>query len=356
MARPLIASIARAGRRWRDPEYEPRRDAVAATLELENRFTEEALAFAINQQMSELEERALSEWLPTREPAASDRTVGVIHPGNVPLAGLQDLIAVLGCGHGYLGRASRRASILLPRWLREVAVEYAERAEEELPARTTDELDELFAEADTLLATGSDETAATVRRRCEETGIPADRRLIRGHSYGVAVVDGGETEEEREGLAEDAFLHEGRGCRNVALIFAPAGLDPDPYFDAFGHFRHVYPPHPETEGALEMPRALLEAVDAPRAWGPGLLVSRGEPEVQGPAHVRWVPYEEPGEVSEEIRGRGRRVQLVVARGDLADRLDLEVPIVRPGTAQRPPLGWCPDGVDTLGWLQSLAGP
>lgn len=225
--------------------------------------------------------------------------------------------------------------------------------EPDLPIAFTDSVDTLVERAEAVVATGRDETVGELEERCEARGIGAERRLLRGHSYGLAVIDGEESEEEREGLAEDAFLHEGRGCRNVALVFAPVGLDPDPYFETFGHFRHVFPPHPETDGALEMARAFLEATDTPRAWGPGILISRGEPEVQGPGHLRWVEYEEESAPQTYVRSRAEEIQLVVARPDLAERLDVPVSICGPGEAQRPSLGWCPDGVDTAAWLAAL---
>lgn len=348
----ILASIARTAGRWRDPDHPGRRRAVAETLELENRFTEEAIAFAVNQQMHVMREEALRDWLGGAVAVGGEgpsvRSVGVLHPGNVPLAGLQDLVAVLGTGYRYVGRLSRRSSILEAAFLADLGEEHGG-----LPARLVEETDALLAGADALVATGTDRTVARMREACEEHGISPERRLLRGHSYAVAVLDGGESEGEREGLAEDALLHEGAGCRNVALIFAPEGLDPDPYLESLGHFRGVFPPHERTEGALEVPRAMLEAVDAPRAWGPGLLVSRGEPEAQGPAHIRWVPYEELGAVEGWIDDRTETVQLVVARPAVDDRLDLELPVVAPGEAQRPPLGWAPDGVDTARWLAAL---
>ena len=51
----LANAIAEIAAKWIDPEYPLRRSVVEETLDLENRFTEEAMAFAINQQMALLD-------------------------------------------------------------------------------------------------------------------------------------------------------------------------------------------------------------------------------------------------------------------------------------------------------------
>ncbi|ARA92626.1 hypothetical protein AWN76_005225 [Rhodothermaceae bacterium RA] len=343
------AAVVEVASRWQDPDHPRRADAVAATLAAPNRFTAEAVAFAVNQQMSLLTPEALTAWA-SGTWAAAPLTVGVLNAGNVPLAGLQDALAVLLAGHHYLGTVSSKSPALLPAFLAEVREHLPV-----LPVRFV-EAATLFAEAEAVIATGSDETADRVAAQCEAHGIPPARRLLRGHRFGVAVIDGQESDDEREMLAEDALLHEGYGCRNVALIWAPAGLAPDPYLDAFAAFRSVFPVHPDLPGALRMQQAFLEATGQPHAYGEGLefLLSRGAPEPQRPGHIRWVEYEDLDEVNRWLHEHAGRIQIVVARDGLRARLAAGDRLEPLGMAQRPALDWRPDGVDTMAFLAQLS--
>ncbi len=344
----IIDAIARAAASWQDPDYGPRAEAVAQTLEAPNRFTEEAVAFAVNQQMNLLTPEAMKTWIKGRRATAS-RLVGVLNAGNIPLVGLQDFLAVVLTGHQYLGSVSSKSPVLLPAFVAEV-----QQCAADLPASFAP-VEDVFAGAEALIATGSDETRAWAARACEEHGLPAERCLLRGRRYAVAVVDGKETEAEWDSLAEDALLHEGYGCRNVALIWAPRDLPPDAYLESMAAFRGVFPPHPGTPGALKMQQAFLAALDAPHAYGEGLefLLSRGEADVQGPGHLRWVEYEDLDEVAAWLDRHTEALQLVVARSEVAGRLPGTVPVEPPGLAQRPALDWRPDGVDTVDFLCSL---
>ncbi len=329
---------------WKDPEHPARREAVGHTLRASNRFTEEAVAFAVNQQMELVTEAGLAEWLGT-DPVGEPLHVGVIEAGNVPMAGLQDYLAVVGVGHRFVGAVSARSPWLLTAFAEEVE-------ERGGPRALFADYEDIVEIVDALIASGTDETIQALGLACEEADILA---LLRGNKYSVAVLDGSESEDERLGLAEDALLHEGLGCRNVALIFAPDGLDADPYFEALSVFRGTFPAHPSTSGSLKMQQAFLAAVNAPHAYGEGLvyLVSRGDAEVQSPAHIRWVPYQDLAEVQAWITDHCGELQLVAARRAVSEKLVTSVETVVLGDAQRPTLDWTPDGRDTIGFLRGL---
>ena len=358
--RELVGAVAAAADSWMHPDYDPRQVAVEETLEAPNAFTEEAVAFAVNQQMSLLTEEALEAWIGARS-ASSPCTVGVLNAGNIPLVGLQDFLAVVLTGHRYLGSVSSKSPALLPafvadlcRFAPDIAVNFSP-------------LPELLARADALIATGSDETISWLRdgargpapddTQDETTGkahdiLPA-RCLFRGHSFAVGVLDGKERADTYERLAEDVLLHEGFGCRNIAVMWVPRSLAPDGLLEAMARFRGVFPAHDRTAGRLAMQRALLEAVDASHAYGEGLefLVSRGEPEVQSPGHLRWAEYDDIADVNAWL---GKQpVQLIVATPQVQKRLKFGGILLAPGEAQRPALDWRPDGIDTLDFLSGL---
>jgi len=335
----MIEAVARAAMRWRIPEHELRQKAVRATLQAPNRFTPEALDFAINQQMGLLEGSRLRTWIGGRQ-VQSPCVVGVLCAGNVPFAGLQDLLAVTGGGHRYLGAVSRKSPVLLPAFAAEAGLDARFVAPEEV-----------WQGAEAIIVTGTDATCAWAQTCAIQRGLSPNRCLLRGHRYSVAILDGQENDREKAQLAEDVLLHEGLGCRNVAIIWAPAGCQPDPYVEYFKYFRETFPTHPDTSAVLEVQQSLLEALAWPYVSGEakGYLLSRGPPEPQGPGHVRWVSYTDLGTVEAWLTAHKNELQCVFARESLTTAVSTETL----GSAQRPALDWRPDGQDITAFLTSL---
>lgn len=349
----LSNAIAKVAQNWIEPTYPQRRSVVEDTLVLGNRFTEEAMSFAINQQMSLLDADSMLAWVGGRH-VSDAQVIGVLNAGNIPLVGLQDWLAVMLTGAGYRGVLSSKSPFFLPAFALDVVDLY--------PDLDMDfvEYDALFDQVDAVIASGSDETIAAVRERCVAEDLSEHQCLLRGHRLSIALLSGKETTAEREHLAEDVLLHEGMGCRNVSIIWAPENVSPDPYLDAFAAFRAVFPVHPRTPGSLKMKQAFLAAVDTPHAYSEGMefLVSKGEPEQQEPGHVRWAEYRTEEELVGWIKEHKNEIQLVLASTHTINRFnnitELDIPDVLPlGDAQRPSLDWCADGIDTIAFLGAL---
>ena len=342
-AESIIRAISSVAERWLDPDDEIRQDALERTLEADYRFTEASVNFAINQQMSLLTPEALAAWQSTLGWTPGER-VAVLNPGNIPFVELQDLVAVLLSGRTWAGTVSSRSPALLPAFASDLL--------EVLPETPADIVDweDAIAGADLLIASGSNETMDIVRVAASEEGIPQSRCWVRGHRFSVAVLNGQESQDDLVDLAEDALLHEGLGCRNVSIVFAPESMRIDPVLDAMAAFRGMFEAHERTVGQLKMQQALLQAVGQPHAWADGhqFLISRGEAEAQGPAHIRWVPYGRREEAESWILAHAQELQGVFSTMNLAS---LPVTVEPLGNAQRPGLTWCPDGrshVDFLG--------
>jgi len=341
----IIESVAND---WLDIDHGVRIDAEEETLTAPNRFTKEALVFAINQQMSLLTTDPLQKWAFGLQ-APVTKTVGVLNPGNIPFVGLQDFLGVLLSGHRYVGSVSSRSPALLPSF--SMALQKRGLGREVL---FTD-FDILISEADAIVASGTDETMSTVRQQAHNAGVNNGRLLLRGHRYSIAVLGGRETEDEMDRLAEDILLHEGLGCRSVALLWAPGGTDLDPLLDAMAAFRATFPSHPESTGALRMQRAFLEAVDQPHAFAEGLefLFSKGEPDILTPLHIRLAEYSDVQQVNDWILDHRQEIQLVVSSASVTEILSEEITTTRFGYAQRPELGWDQDGKNLADFLTGI---
>ncbi len=354
MKRGVEEVIATCARAWVDIDHPARVEAVEATLDLDShRFTDEAMAFAVNRTMHVFSDReALQSWGDQLAGLGQGRVLAVLNPGHIPLVEVQDLVAGLLAGFAWRGTVSSRSPLLLPAFLDELLHAFGGHS---LVDAAVGSFDDVVHGADLLVASGSDSTIADVAARAEAAGLDREHCWLRGHRFSVTILDGAESQEELLDAAEDMLLYEGQGCRSAAIVFAPESLSPDGLLEAMAAFRGTFPVHPRTSGSLTMQKGFLAALDRPHAWGdgPSFLLSRGDAEEQGPGHVRWVSYEHPDAVSAWVRAQRDGLQSVYVREERQSvwsrrcGLDTE----RLGTAQRPPLTWSPDGMSHKEFFQ-----
>ncbi|PIQ63244.1 MAG: hypothetical protein COV99_04190 [Bacteroidetes bacterium CG12_big_fil_rev_8_21_14_0_65_60_17] len=346
--------LSACAREWVDVDHPVRVAAVEATLDLDtHRFTEEAVAFAINRSMDTLRDvDVLRSWCRQLKGLGNGRRLAVLNPGHIPLVELQDLVAAVLAGFTWRGTVSSRSPWLLPSFLDELLHTFGGSSCMDAAVAS---VEDVLQEADLLIASGSDETMDIISGKAADAGIPRERCWLRGHRFSVAVLDGAESSDELVAASEDMLLHEGLGCRSAAIVFVPEDQSPDALLEALAVFRGTFPVHPKTSGALVMQKGFLAALDQPHAWGdgPSFLLSCGEAEEQGPGHIRWVPYGHPEEVSSWISGHRERLQSVYVREERLDtwseRCGMQVEQL--GSAQRPPLSWCPDGMSHKEFFQ-----
>jgi hypothetical protein len=306
---------------------------VDETLDAPNRWTEEALAHVLNRRMQSITVEAVDDWLGSvpDEPA---QTVAIRFGTAGPVDGMRMALAAWARGHTTVGVCPEASPALLPA--------FAEDLSEALPsldASFGDEAEALAA-ADCLLARpDGPEDADALREACDHHGLSSAHRLLQGPVYSVGMVDGHETDDERERLAEDMLLLDGTGRRRLAILWAPEGLSPDAYLQSMAHFRGLYPAHPDTPGTLQMQQAFLEAQDQSHAYAEDLqfLVSRGEPARQKSAHVRWVEYTDREEVEAWLDEQGDDVAALIARRHLHDQVSPTSLLRTPGGVHVPPL-------------------
>ena len=342
----IVEAVAGAADKWREPTFGARVTAIEETLTLPNTFTAEAIEFAVDQLMAELTREKLTNWVGGRR-AINPSTVAVLGAGNIPLVEFQDWLAVTLVGHRFVGALSSRSNRLLPAFAATAGLGDVTRITV---------FDEALAQADVLVGTGATETTATLRERAIVAGLSAEQLLLRGSGFGVSVLTGSESSDDLLDLAEDCLLHEGRGCRNVAVVWVPAGTAPDRFLESAATFRGVFPGHPKTAAGLRIPKAMLEARGIPCAYADDLsfLVSRGPAEVLEPCHLRWCEYSDIGDPVEWIARQGQHVQVVTtSRRKVGAASPFGAQVARLGSAQRPPISWKPDGVDTIDFLTSF---
>jgi hypothetical protein len=283
-------------------------------------------------------EGSVMEVLIARYPSAkSDRRIGLILAGNLPMVGLHDLLMVLLAGHRAVVKPSSKDRVLLehlielsPLGLRE-RVQVVERVEED--------------QIDGLIATGSTATAQQVA--AHYAGVP---KILRQSRFSVGLIDGGESEMDLVGLADDILRYHGLGCRSVSVLLVPDGYALDGLQKALEGF-------PAASLANEWSQVVLYESAMCKMLGVSLgdckqvSIQRADTLESGRfGCLRIVRYRREEEVVELIHGASDHLQAVVAARHFNFRKPLGMPLVAMGAAQRPELHDFSDGIDTLEWL------
>ena len=148
-----------------------------------------------------------------------------IHAGNLPLVGLQDVIAVLLAGHCYTGKISRKDPYLLSSilsWLIQFGwreqIQHWTQNTAEIPVNNYDEV--LFA--------GSESSLSSVRKTLIEAQTLDEETpwLNRIASFSIAYCSSKEAVIEQSTEFMDALMrHSGKGCRSVGVVVSPVGLN-----------------------------------------------------------------------------------------------------------------------------------
>ncbi len=151
--------------------------------------------------------------------------------GNIPLVGFHDFISCFLSGHRQFIKLSSKDSWLFPIILNFLIKKNPAFADE---VRFTTMLRGM----DAYIATGSNNSA-----RYFDYYFGKYPSLIRRNRTSIAFLEGDETAEELEKLADDVFLYFGLGCRNVTQIHVPENYDFVPLLQAFGKYQWMADHH-----------------------------------------------------------------------------------------------------------------
>ncbi len=300
-------------------------------------FTPDNVRYAAGAWGAALRPDAVAAWFARENiPAgSSDRQVGVIMAGNIPMVGMHDLLSVLTAGHRLVAKLSSDDAHLLP-----VIGRLLEEMEPKLKGRITFAKDGL-GEVDSVIATGSGNTA-----RYFEYYFRDKPALIRRNRSSVAILDGDEREGELTGLAEDVFRYFGRGCRSISKVYVPRGYDLNRLFEAFSGFREVIDNNKYASN-YEYHKAIF-LMNGDEITENGFVLFKRSKKLAAPVStVFYEEYDDQEAVHSQLSSLKNQLQCIVGRqknGSL---------YVQPGHTQRPELWEYADGVNTMKFLGSV---
>lgn len=284
-----------------------------------------------------LEEENLRKWLSSYEIPANNlaRKVGLVMAGNIPLVGLQDVLAVFVAGHHALIKLSDKDAHLLPFLLGCLA---------EIDPRTREyfQIVPQLKDFEAVIATGSDNSA-----RYFEAYFGKYPHIIRRNRNGLAVLTGTENREELQALADDVFLYFGLGCRNVAKLYVPEDYSLPSLLEVFDEYEHLLQ-HNKYRNNFDYNLTLLLLNKEPHLQGKSILLKEDPGFQSRIGMLHYQAYRSREEVQAELQNQRDRIQCLAAAGEWPG-----LPRVAFGQTQRPSLSDYPDGVDTLAFLLSL---
>jgi hypothetical protein len=295
-------------------------------------FTEEFIELASSNIASEfLQKEKLQHWakqynLP--EENVQPKLVGLVMAGNIPLVGFHDMLCIFISGHKQLIKASSKDEILI-KFLVDKLIEIDSDIKEYISF--ADKLNG----CDAYIATGSNNTS-----RYFEYYFGKYPNIIRRNRTSVAVLDGDETEEELDRLADDIQIYFGLGCRNVTKMYVPQGYNFEPLLRALDKYDHYCDFHKYRHN-YDYQLALLMMSNRMYMTNDSIIFSENPSLFSAVSQVHYEHYDDEESLKHQLENNDS-IQVIVGKNYLPF-----------GDAQRPSLTDYADGVDTMKFLVAL---
>lgn len=276
-----------------------------------------------------LQRDILNSWTGTYEPLSSaSKTIGIVMAGNIPLAGFHDFLSVFISGHSARIKLSSKDKVLLPHLAEKISG-----GEKEVSDLIS--FSEMLKDCDIYIATGSNNSS-----RYFEYYFKKYPHIIRRNRTSVAVLEGNETAEDLENLADDVYVYFGMGCRNVTKIYVPHDYDFLPLLEAFKKYNYLAD-HNKYKNNYDYNLA-VHILNKKYYMTNGSVLLVEEPSPFSPiSQLNYEFYGDKNQVVNTIQSIPD-LQAIVGKG-----------FIPPGQAQHPGISDYADGVDTMEFLNRL---
>ncbi len=323
---------------FQDDESNGFENLILGSAHFNGWFTEDNVRAALNGICFLLEKGKLEKWLGNYKlpENKNQKRVGVVMAGNIPLVGFHDFFCVLISGNTCVAKLSSQDN----RLLKAVASKLIS-----IESRFKDRI--IFEEGkleniDAVIATGSNNTS-----RYFEYYFGKYPHIIRKNRNSVAVVTGGESQEQLTLLGDDIFRYFGLGCRNVSKLYVPEGYNFDNFFKSIEQWRSIVY-HSKYANNYDYNKAIL-LVNKHEHFDNGFLLVKKDDALSTPvAQINYSYYMNADEVRRELEKRKDEIQCIVSANP--EQFNSGVSF---GQSQMPELWDYADGVDTMKFLSSL---
>lgn len=256
------------------------------------------------------------------------KKIGIVMAGNIPLVGFHDFLCVFISGHKAIIKASSKDEKLIKHIVQKLNEWNSETNEQVL-------FEEMLRGCDAYIATGSNNSS-----RYFEYYFSRYPHIIRRNRTSIAVIDGTETTDELEKLADDVHLYFGMGCRNVTKVFIPKYYDFIPMLSAFKKYNY-FKDHNKYRNNYDYILALHILNRKFYMTNESIILMENSSIFSPISQLNYEFYEDKKAVDEHLRSL-EYLQCAVGHG--------YIPF---GQAQLPSLTDYADGIDTMNFLTNL---
>ena len=302
-------------------------------------FTPDHTRIALNNLGQALNVENLRRWLSKygdkQECVSIPQRIGVVMAGNIPAVGFHDFLCVLMSGHKLAAKLSSSDDLLLPA-MAGILTEYMPVWQSHV-SFSSGRLENF----DAIIATGSSNTS-----RYFEFYFGRYPHIIRKNRNSIAVLNGSESQQDLENLADDVMLFFGMGCRSISKLFVPAGYDFLPLIQALSKYNH-YADHHKYRNNYDYFKSIFLVNQVPFIDTGSLLLKEDLTMASRIAVLNYEYYINPLEVADSIRNSSESIQCVISN------MVLPIKSLSFGDGQKPALWDYADQVDTMEFLLSL---
>jgi len=256
--------------------------------------------------------------------------VGIVMAGNIPLVGFHDFLCVWMAGFPMKIKLSSKDTVLWQFILAKLR-EWHPAAGDQV------QFAEMLKGCDAYIATGSNNSA-----RYFDYYFRKYPHIIRKNRTSAAVLDGDESQETLERLADDIGSFYGLGCRNVTQIFVPESYDFTNLLLALKRYdSHLS--HHKYKNNYDYQLALLLLNKQTYLSNEVFLLSEQDQPFAPVSMLHYQYYTNRDQLVDALK-KDDRYQCIVGQAP---------GLVRPGSSQQPSLQDYADGVDTMEFLSGL---
>jgi hypothetical protein len=329
-------------------------EAIQKTVD-EQLFQREDVFLALNHLKGQLKNGELYDWakqsldhiekVQTKKIIDTDSyKIVALLAGNLPLVGLQDVLALILFGASACVKLSKKDPYLIPALL----VELEEKGGLTNLKWSTNLDNFKNFKATRALFTGDEKNLAVVKSKLIQENIIQPTAPILARKAGVSVCFVIDVEILSEtaiskAIEEAIFAYEGKGCRSVGVIVHSNNISFEMLTEQLGDIL-VSNKEIAISEQLQYDKAFLTACGFKTAFINGMLFTSDTTAWQEVNKV--VLINEHDWLLGSIPDNKIQSYYVLEKKNLVNQRHAEMI----QTAQRPPLFWRPDGIDTLAWL------
>lgn len=250
--------------------------------------------------------------------------------GNIPMVGFHDLLCVFITGNIAVVKQSSKDQVLI-KHLSEKLIEW------DPQVSTLIKFEGMLKNCDAYIATGSNNSAGYF-----DYYFGKYPHIIRCNRTSVAILNGNESLEMLEKLADDVYQYFGLGCRNVTKLYVPKDYDFLPLINRFKKYDYLAENH-KYKNNYDYNLAIQILNKKYYMSNESILLVEDVSIFSPISQLNYEFYEDPGVLEDSLKKRGD-IQCIVGEN--------YTPF---GKAQQPAITDYADGEDTMKFLTQLPG-